>query len=172
MLATLGAATTGTDLVITAGNLVSPKSSSARFKSNIRPIEDANKIYQLQPRLYDSDTDPNKKDLAGLIAEEVVSVIPEMVTYESEPYYRTWETVDPNTGKTIQHRDITGYRESNRPLGLQYDQLTALLLHEVQRMRAEIDYLKAHVAELEEQPAPLSGIDRFQARVEILEELI
>jgi hypothetical protein len=139
----------GTDLIINASNVIQKKSSSERFKDNIRPIEDANKIYQLQPRLYDSATDPNKKDLAGLIAEEVVSVIPEMVTYESEPYYRTWETVDPNTGKTIQHKDIAGYRESNRPLGLQYDQLTALLLHEVQRMRAEMDQLKARLAELE-----------------------
>ena len=89
------------------------ETSSLIFKENITPINNAlEKIMQLIGVTYDrKDT---KKHEAGLIAEEVFKIIPELVTTD----------------------------RNGDPYSLQYSKLTAYLIEAVKSLKQEIEELK------------------------------
>jgi len=91
------------------------ETSSIAFKENVNPIEDAlNKIMQLVGVTYDrKDMDKHE---AGLIAEDVNKIIPELVS-----------------------KDANG-----NPHGIQYSKLTAYLIEAVKSLKNEIDTLKGN----------------------------
>ena len=91
------------------------ETSSIVFKENINPIEDAlNKVMQLVGVTYD------RKDMvkheAGLIAEDVNKIIPELVSKDAD----------------------------GNPHGIQYSKLTAYLIEAVKSLKNEIDTLKGN----------------------------
>jgi intein/homing endonuclease len=74
---------------------ISAWASSARYKKNITNLEiDSNKIYNLRPVSFNwnSQSDSEPKTF-GLIAEEVASILPELVNYDTEgkPWRVTYE---------------------------------------------------------------------------------
>ena len=90
------------------------ESSSATLKENITPISGAlDLILQLTGVIYDR-RDGSRKNEAGLIAEEVNKVLPNLITLDDQGI----------------------------PLGVQYTKLTAYLIEAVKSLKAEIDQLK------------------------------
>jgi hypothetical protein len=92
--------------------------SSLRFKHDITDLEiDSSKIFDLRPVSY-TPNDSDRRDF-GLIAEEVASILPELVLYDSE----------------------------GRPTAVRYEQLSVLLLNEMKKQKKEIEELKLAINE-------------------------
>jgi hypothetical protein len=90
------------------------ESSSAALKENINPITNAlDYIMQLTGVTYDR-RDGSKKNEAGLIAEDVDKVLPNLVTYD----------------------------EKGAPSGINYTKFTAYLIESIKTLKEEIDRLK------------------------------
>ena len=107
------AATTGTDLIVTAAGQIAKKSSSIQYKDNVKELVfDSSKLDKLRPVSYDYKLD-NAPDI-GLIAEEVNEVYPELINYDKE-----------------------GKAES-----IKYHGLSVMLLEEVKNLRKEVKGLK------------------------------
>lgn len=97
--------------------------SSARFKEQIRPVEEEARLHALRPVsfVYKPEFDSGSREpLFGLIAEEVAEVMPELVV-----------------------RDVEG-----RPQTVRYHLLAPLLLAEVQRLERERAEQAREIAEL------------------------
>ena len=103
--------TTGT---VTAGTIT--ETSSIALKENLNPITDGlNKILQLTSYTYDRK-DGSSNNEAGLIAEKVYKVLPNLVTLDKD----------------------------GKPFGVQYSKLTAYLIDAVKSIKEEVDYLKGN----------------------------
>jgi hypothetical protein len=88
--------------------------SSATLKENITPIDGAlDLILQLNGVIYDRK-DGSRKNEAGLIAEEVNKILPNLISID----------------------------DHGAPMGVQYTKLTAYLIEAVKSLKAEIDQLK------------------------------
>jgi len=88
--------------------------SAAEYKENILPITDAlNSILQLTGVTYDR-RDGSRKNEAGLIAQEVNKILPNIVSLD----------------------------EHGHTAGIQYTKLTAYLIEAVKSLKSEIDALK------------------------------
>jgi len=121
--ANVASTTTGTGtLVVTGGLGVSGQltaativeTSSIAFKENVSPIDNAlDAILQLTGVTYDRK-DKSVTNEAGLIAEDVYKVIPEIVT-----------------------KDANG-----KPYGIAYTKLTAYLIESIKSLKKEIEELK------------------------------
>lgn len=99
--------------------------SSRRWKTDIETVtpDRSNFLYKMRPVWYRSTCEMDRKDWSyyGFIAEEVADLEPRIVHWEDDP---------DNEGK-------------KRPSGLMYDRLTVFLVMEIQKLRAELDALKA-----------------------------
>jgi hypothetical protein len=125
---------TGASLVYDTGSgEVRVDTSSARYKSNIGPMEtDPDAVLELEPRQFEH-TESDRSDV-GLIAEEVDEHLPELVVTDDE----------------------------GRPDAVRYDRLGVYLLpvleetrQENERLRDEIEQLRERVDELvASRPAP------------------
>lgn len=106
-----------TDLTINAQGVVSPQSSSARFKENIEPLQDDfEKLFLLQPRSFNY-RDSGERGI-GYTAEEVAQV-----------------GLD-----TLVANDAEG-----RPLTVHYKMLSVYLLEIVRQQRGELAELRGEV---------------------------
>jgi hypothetical protein len=120
---------TGTDLILGAGNQVFLKTSSERFKEDIDTFDAytgaLDRYSKLRPVTYRykrEDGEVEKQRLAiGLIAEEVEKLFPEAVNMDAE----------------------------NSPFSISYDQICTITLSVVQGMLKEITKLKERVSTLE-----------------------
>jgi len=101
------------------------QTSSQRYKSEITNLEDSlNKIQSLRPvRFKDNHTE---KFTTGLIAEEVVDIIPEVVF----------------------KKDIDGFDEQ-QPEGINYSDITPFLIKAIQEQQTVIEDLKSRIETLE-----------------------
>jgi hypothetical protein len=97
---------------LTVTNFV--ESSSVTLKENFIPIDDAlSKLLQLSGWIYDRK-DGSHKGEAGLIADDVIKIIPNVVTKD----------------------------EHGNPSGVNYTRLSAYLIEAVKTLKHEIDQLK------------------------------
>ena len=96
-------------------------SSSKRYKENIKDIteERANKILDVNVVTYDYKNKENGVDRTGVIAEDVLEIIPEVVTFLE----------DEETKEIL-------------PNGVDYSKFVPYLIKEVQILKKEIDELK------------------------------
>jgi hypothetical protein len=131
----------GAAVVVSSSGQLGVVSSSRRYKQDIAPMGEASeRLYQLQPvtfRYKKSDPDGSKPLQTGLIAEDVAAVMPELVVYN----------------------------DAGQPESVAYHLLPTLLLNELQKEHqrltamtaqvAEIDSLRAEVAELRKQTTQL-----------------
>jgi len=94
--------------------------SSARFKQDIRPLNDdvLKKIMQLQAVVFRYKNDTENRENIGLIAEEVAQVFPELVIYDQ-----------------------------GKPLSIRYDLLAVLCIAALQRIEEQHTHT-AHTVEL------------------------
>jgi len=97
--------------------------SSRQFKTAIEDAEQRSSLlYELDPVMFEylPEIDPTGTKQYGLLAEEVMEVAPEMVVCDSD----------------------------GQPIAVRYDQLTPLLVEEIQQQSARIEQLESEVAEL------------------------
>jgi hypothetical protein len=111
---------TGTDVVVDANGVLLRKSSSIRYKKNIRELDsNPDQILQLNPVRFDWKT-TGEVDI-GLIAEEVEKAVPDLVIYDKE----------------------------GKPDAVKYDKIAVYLLELVKAQQEQIDALKAKLEKLE-----------------------
>jgi hypothetical protein len=128
---------TGSAVYVTSSGQLGVLASSERYKTDIAPIGTAtDKLQQLRPVSFRLKTDPQGTVQYGLIAEEVSSVYPELVIRS----------------------------ESGSVEGIRYEELTPMLLNEVQQQKAELRDLHREITELKEMMAVLR-MQREQERV-------
>jgi hypothetical protein len=113
----------GVAVLVNASGELGTSVSSRRFKEDIRHMGEASeRLYDLEPvtfRYKEEMTGPGPRPREyGLVAEEVAQVLPELVVLD----------------------------EDGRPYTVRYDQLTPMLVNELQRLRRE---LERHAAELD-----------------------
>jgi hypothetical protein len=126
---------TGSAVYVTASGQLGVLASSERYKTRVQPIgKSSEKLQQLRPVSFHLKADPVGAVQYGLIAEEVNRIYPELV-------------IRDNDGK-IQ--------------GVRYDELTPMLLNEVQQQAAEIRELKQLVGEMR------AGLVELQAKHELV----
>ena len=129
----LTGATTRSISVNTLGGIVLT-TSDARLKENITPI-DANsthlKLLQLEPKNYEWIDKENRGDETeiGLIAQDVIKVIPELVFTTNDNMY-----------------------------GVHYDRIPTLLLQSIKELQRQIDELKTEITELKKPSLEEYGI--------------
>ena len=107
--------------ILTSGDTgkVVKLSSSARYKKDIKNLNDAksNKIYDLNPKSFKYKS--SDRTSFGLIAEEVEPIMSELIVYDEE----------------------------GRPDAVKYNSIIVLLLQELKNLRQEIDDLKNEAKE-------------------------
>ena len=118
--------------MINANGQLGIQTSSARFKQDIQDIGDeSDKLLDLHPVSFryraDVVPDPAERQY-GLIAEEVDKIFPELVIHD----------------------------EQGQPYALQYNELPALLLNEIQKQQRFIDSQQELIRELS---ARLSAVE-------------
>lgn len=121
---------TGTDLVVDGANRLYLKTSSQRFKEDIKQIEITHdllaKVYELNPVTYrykngssEEDATPQKTSI-GLVAEEVQKLFPEVVNLDKD----------------------------GLPFSLDYNGISVLLLAAIKELKAENNKLALELQDL------------------------
>ena len=122
---------TGSAVFITSTGRLGVLASSERYKTDIAPLAaDEDRLLKLRPVSFHLKTEPDGTLQYGLIAEEVERVYPELVI-----------------------RDERGNTQ-----GVRYEELTPMLLSEVQQQAAEIRELKQQRAVMQIQLEELDGL--------------
>lgn len=107
------------------------RSSSERYKTNIIPIPDETieKVYDLEPITYTSinNDDPPERVYFGLIAEDVLHVIPELVDMDMD------ERFD---------------KENKLPVDVSYEAIGVLLCRLIKMQQERIDALETETNNL------------------------
>jgi trimeric autotransporter adhesin len=112
----------GSHVMINSAGQLGVLASSARYKQDIQPMgEQSQKLQQLRPVTFHYKEEPTGPIQYGLIAEEVAKVYPELVIR--------------NPDGTIE--------------GVQYEELTPLLLNQVQQQQTELAELRARLDRIE-----------------------
>jgi hypothetical protein len=118
-----GIVVTGVNVLVSSSNQLGVASSSARYKHDIKDMaSDTDDVYKLRPVtfLWNKDSAPGLSDAPsdrqfGLIAEEVSTVMPHIVYYDSEGLVQ----------------------------GVQYEKLIPMLLNEIQRLEKRVTQLES-----------------------------
>jgi hypothetical protein len=109
-----GVAVVGVNVQVNGNGQLGVVVSSKRYKENIQPMESfSSSIMDLRPVTFNFKKHPDIPAW-GLIAEEVADIFPELVVYDKE----------------------------DKPESVKYQDLSVLLLNELQKLRKEIDELK------------------------------
>jgi len=114
----------------TSGTVIGTQTSDERLKNvGANVAYGLAEVKQLQPKQYALKTEPDTNKL-GFIAQEVESIIPEVVFNTNEP--------------------LPNHEEGDRTkLGMEYVQLIPVLVNAIKELSAEVDTLKTKVAALE-----------------------
>lgn len=112
-----GVSITGAAVLCSSSGQLGDVVSSLRFKEDVVSITDTNSLSQLKPVSFKYKSEKEKNTHFGLIAEEVEKVIPELVIYD----------------------------KNKQPYSVAYHELPVLLLAEIQKLRQEVNELKAKI---------------------------
>ena len=122
-------------LIDSAGQL-GTVSSSRRYKTEIKPIEEASEsILALKPVSFHYKVHKDTKPQFGLIAEDVAKVNPDLVIYDAD----------------------------GKPYTVRYDAVNAMLLNEFLKAHRKVQQLEANDAEQQREIKALAAIVKEQA---------
>jgi len=126
---------TNRDLYIDNTGKIGYVSSALKYKTNIVDLgSESEKIYDLRPVKFDYKDTSKGISQFGLIADEVVNVLPEIVSYEQI-----------KVGKTPAS-DIEGCKPilqtTSNPESVNYSKLIPLMLNEIQKLNTKITNLE------------------------------
>ena len=131
-----GNVVTGGTVVVTASGQLGVASSSRRYKQDIEPLGNlSERLYGLRAvkfRYIKPDEQGRKPLQFGLIAEEVAAVLPELV-----------------------YRDAEGRVE-----GVRYDELTPILLNELQQQRRKLEKQADQLRDVQQELARMRDLSR------------
>jgi hypothetical protein len=128
----------GTDLIVNPNGFIQKKSSSRRYKKNIRSLDlDRTKIFNLHPVKFEWKT-TGQEDI-GLIAEEVEEVLKELVIYDLE----------------------------GKPEAVKYDRVALYLLGVVKAQQEKIAALEQAAAQTESLRRRLEALEKMVGRQEV-----
>ena len=155
------------NVFVTSGGILQRSTSSARFKTNVQPIEDewADKILDLEPVFYKStapgDTSNPDWTYYGLIAEDVAQVDGRYVHFDTG--YKPRDPANKDEDGNPDPIPATPRKPQNEWVadGVQYERMVVPLISVVKRQRARIEALEAQVSELTAQMSALA--DRVAA---------
>lgn len=108
----------GANAVLDPGDGHLKRSTSAlKYKTNVIPIPETKSelLYQLNPIMYNDKKAPTGKQYFGMIADDVIEILPELVSTNAE----------------------------GEPEGISYDRIVVLLVNEVKKLKNRIDQLVA-----------------------------
>ena len=138
-----GVAVTGSTVVVDADGQLGVAPSSARFKDNIKPMDNTSEaILALQPVTfhYKKELDPAGIPRFGLVAEEVDKVYPDLVA-----------------------RDDQG-----KPYGVRYEAVNAMFLNEFLKEHRTVQEQGATIAQQQKQIEALTaGLQKVNAQLEL-----
>ena len=121
---------TGAAVYVTAAGQLGVLASSERYKTQVASMGSSTaKLKHLRPVTFHLRSDPQAGVQYGLIAEEVAKVYPELVI-----------------------RGDKGQIE-----GVRYEELTPMLLNEIQRQQAQLRDMQQQLAELQEFRRSMQG---------------
>lgn len=115
-----GATVTGAGVLCSTAGQLGTVVSSERYKENIESINYDVSILDLTPSKFNYKVDINKQEQFGLIAEEV---------HEKFPY-------------------LCLYNDEGQPETVKYHEIPTLLLHELKKLTARVQYLESSRGEL------------------------
>jgi hypothetical protein len=134
-----GTAVTGATVVVSSTGKLGVASSSARFKKQIKPIENLSEaILNLKPVSfrYEEEVDPDATPQFGLVAEEVEKVAPDLVIHDEE----------------------------GKPFTVRYDAVNAMLLNEFLKEHRKVEeqrqYFESKLATQQKQIEALTSAVR------------
>jgi len=135
-----GSTLTGSAVYVTSSGQLGVLASSERYKTAITPMGEATeKLHELRPVTFHLKTEPDGALQYGLIAEEVDKIYPELV--------------------------IRG--DDGKIQGIRYDELTPMLLNEVQKQNvrlqtqnSELAQMKAQLRDVVQQLAELKQVQK------------
>ena len=133
-----GVVVAGAQVVVNAGGQLGVAASSARFKTEIRPMDKASEaILSLKPVTfhYKHDLDPDGIPQFGLLAEEVEKVNPDLVAHDNQ----------------------------GRPHIVRYEAVNAMLLNEFLKEHRKVQELEANDAEQQKAIKALTAMVKEQA---------
>ena len=117
-----GSTVSASAVFVTSNGKLGTMTSSARFKDEIKPMDNASKaLYSLKPVSfrYKNEIDPARTPQLGLVAEEVEKVNPDLVIRDAE----------------------------GRPQTVRYEQINAMLLNEFLKEHRNVQQLEVNGAE-------------------------
>ena len=152
-----GTALSGNTVVINSAGQLGVLLSSSRYKQDIQAITgDSRKVYALRPVMFHYKTAADGPLQYGLIAEEVVKVFPDLVTYNAEGVVQgvCYEALTPLLLKELQeqHRQVIAQEQK---LGVQEQQLETqaqqmqIVLQQVAEIKLRNDRLHAKVEQMQ-----------------------
>jgi hypothetical protein len=137
---------TGANLSISTSGFIERSTSSIRFKTQVEDltIDTTNILSKMRPIWYRSLGLNDKKEWSwyGFIAEELAELEPRLVQWGyNESSYENVEIIDEEGNI----KKETKLKEDAQliPDGVQYERITVFLVAELQKMRKELDALKA-----------------------------
>jgi hypothetical protein len=123
----------GSAVYVTANGQLGVLASSERYKTGVASMgSSSEKVKELRPVTFHLKSDPKAGVQYGLIAEEVAKVYPELV--------------------------IRG--EKGQIEGVRYEELTPMLLNEIQRLQEQRDIERQQLRDMQEQLAELQEFRR------------
>jgi hypothetical protein len=133
----------GIPVFVTTGGLLGTLTSSARFKTDIKPMGDTSEaLFALKPVSfrYKREIDPAETSQLGLVAEDVEKVTPDLVVRDKE----------------------------GKPYTVRYDQVNAMLLNEFLKEHQKVQRLQAALVSMDERLKEQEAkIERVNAKVEL-----
>jgi Chaperone of endosialidase len=133
-----GAVVSGAAVVVNAGGQLGVAASSARFKTEIKPMDKASEaILSLKPVTfrYRKEIDAERTPQFGLIAEQVADINADLVTRDSE----------------------------GKPETVRYDQVNAMLLNEFLKEHRKVKSLEKAMVEQQKENAAMRAMLKEQA---------
>jgi hypothetical protein len=131
-----------TPIVIDANGEMGTVVSSKKYKHDIEPITE-NRILDLECMSFKMNNDDTNATKYGFIAESLVDIIPDAITWEPEKDPQG-KLVYDSRGKVLLSKD---------PQGIDYGILWPLLQDQVKKMAAEVRQLKRQMESLNGRPS-------------------
>jgi hypothetical protein len=131
------------------GGLLYRSTSSLKYKTEVEDlnIDTTDLLSKMRPVWYRSLGDVDRKDWSwyGFIAEELAEIEPRLVHFGyGKDSYEEVETTDDKGNSKIETK-LKDNAVKDEPDGVQYERITVLLVAEMQKMRKEIEELKAKI---------------------------
>lgn len=126
------------------------QTSSKKYKKKIKNLteEEAKKILELRPVIYDFKDEEMGKNMRGFIAEEVDEVIPEIVKHTKD-YPNPIITIDEDGNEVVQEQDDE--------VSLDYTAMIPYLTKMLQLQQKQIDAQQKQIDELRNELNKLKG---------------